>query len=126
MGMYQGAGYASRKGVINIEVDNDALPPPEMTKEECESHCVGLCMATIYNMRNGTEIFGDKADKAVMKELVEIDKFETYQLIHKNDLSREDRDRALESMMKISDKEIDQETGEHKIKGRLVNTVMLD
>ena len=118
--MYQGAGYSSRKGVINIEVDNDAPPPPAMTDEECESHVVGLCMATMYNLRKGAELFGDKADKSVMKDLVEIDEFETYQLIHNNDLSREDRDRALESMMKITNKGIDAETSERKIKGRQV------
>ena len=33
MGMYQGARYASRKGVINVKVDSDAPPPPEMTQE---------------------------------------------------------------------------------------------
>ena len=28
MGMYERAGYASRKGVIHAKVDNDAPPPP--------------------------------------------------------------------------------------------------
>ena len=40
-----------------------------------------------------------KADKAVMNELIEIDKLETYKLVHKHDLTKKDRRLALESMM---------------------------
>ena len=40
-----------------------------MTEEECESHMVGLVMTNMYNLKKGTELFGDKADEAVLKEL---------------------------------------------------------
>ena len=40
-GMYEGAGYSTQQGVINIEVDRGAPPPRAMTEEECESHVVG-------------------------------------------------------------------------------------
>ena len=54
-----------------------------MTKEERESHGVRLIMANMYNLKKGTELFGDKADEAVLKELIEIGDFETYNPVHK-------------------------------------------
>ena len=47
-----------------------------MTKEECKSHVAGLMLVNMYNLRKGTELFGNNADKAVMKELSKIDQFE--------------------------------------------------
>ena len=57
-------------------------------------------MVTMYNLRNGTELFDDKANKAAMKELTKakVDNFETYLS------AREDHGLALESKMKITDK----------------------
>ena len=76
-------------------------------------------MAHMYNLKKGTELFGDKADEAVLKELTEIDDFETYKPVHREDLSREDRKNALESPTKVTEKRED-ETGDRKIKGRMV------
>ena len=61
--IYEGAGYNTQQVVINIEVNRGAPPPREMTKEECKSHVVGLCLANMYNLRKGTELFGDRADE---------------------------------------------------------------
>ena len=85
--MYEGAGYNTKKGVIHVEAVKGAPPPESMTEEECESHVVGLVMAHMYNLKKGTKLFGDKADEAVLKELTEIDDFETYKPVHKKDLS---------------------------------------
>ena len=117
--MYEGAGYNTKRGVIHVEAAREAPPPDAMTEEECESHVVGLVMSHMYNLKKGTELFGDKADEAVLKELTEIDDFETYKPVHKKDLTYEDRKNALESLMKITEKRED-ETGNHKIKGRMV------
>ena len=40
--MYEGAGYNTQQGVINIEINRGAPPPRAMTEEESESHVVGL------------------------------------------------------------------------------------
>ena len=77
--MYEGAGYNTQQGVINIEVNRGAPPPRAITEEESESHVVGLCLANMYNLRKGTELFGERADEAVLSELTQIDEFETYQ-----------------------------------------------
>ena len=90
-----------------------------MTEEECESHVVGMVLANMYNLRKGTKLFGERADEAVPKELTEIDQFETYKLVHKHKLPQEDHKKALESMMKITEKREDK-AGNQKIKGRMV------
>ena len=35
--MHEGAGYHAKQGVINIEVNREALLPRAMTNEECKS-----------------------------------------------------------------------------------------
>ena len=108
--MYEGNGYHASRGFINVQVNPSAPPQRAMTKGECEAHVVGLILVNMYNLRKGTELFGDKADEAVMKELLEIHQFKTYKPVHKHELSQEDLKRALKSMMKISEKRED-ETG---------------
>ena len=48
-----------------------------MTKGESESHVVGLVLANMYNLRKGTELFGERADEAVLSELTQVDEFKT-------------------------------------------------
>lgn len=119
LNMYEGAGYNAQRGVINIEMNKGAPPSRAMTEEECEFHVVGLVLANMYNLRKGTELFGERADEAVLKELTQIDEFETYQPVHKHELLLEDRKKALELTMKITEKRADK-TGHRKIKGRMV------
>ena len=75
---------------------------------------VGLILANMYNLRKGIELFVERANEAVLKELTQIDEFETYKPVHKHELTLEDRKKALESMMKITEKRAD-ETGRRKI-----------
>ena len=88
--MYEGAGYSTKRGVIHVEVDRGGPPSDAMTGEECEFHVVGLVLANMYNLKKGTELFGNKADEAVLQELTEIDTFETHELVHKDSLSYKD------------------------------------
>ena len=100
--MYEKVGYSAKQGFINLE---HGIPPPQtMTEEECESHVVGLVLAQMYNLRKGTELFGKRADEAVLTDLTQIDDFKTYTPVHKHELSERDRRDALESMMKIIEK----------------------
>ena len=71
-------GYNTKKGFINIEVSQGAIPLRPMNQEESEAHVVGLVPAHMYNLRKGTEFFGEKAERATMTELSQIDDFETY------------------------------------------------
>ena len=67
-----------------------------MSEEECETKVVGLVLVQMYSLRKGTELFSGKAEQATMTELSQIDDFETYQPLHKHDLSEQDRRDALE------------------------------
>ena len=69
-----------------------------MTNAECETHVVGLVLAQMYSLRKGTTLFGESADAAVIKELSQVEEFETYQPMHKHELSDEDRKKDLESI----------------------------
>ena len=70
--MYQGVGYSTKKGFINIEVGQGARPLRQMNEEECEVHVVVLVLAQMYSLRKGTELFGEKAEQATMTELSQI------------------------------------------------------
>ena len=72
-GIYEGAGCNIKKGVIHIEVNKGAPPPRQMSKEEeCKCHVVGLVLAQMYNLRKGTELFGERADKVVLNKLSQV------------------------------------------------------
>ena len=49
-------------------------------------------------------LFGAKADAAVQKELIQIHVMDTYEPVHKTDLTIEDRKKALASLMFITKK----------------------
>ena len=55
----------------------------------------------------------------MLTELTQVDEFETYETMHRHELSTEDRKNALESLMKVTEKRADEE-GNSKIKGRMV------
>ena len=101
--VYQGAGYNTKKGFINVDVSQGARPLRHMSREESEAHVVGLFLAQMYSLRKGMEIFGEKAEQATMTELTQIDDFETYKPLHKHELSEQDRRDALESMIKVTE-----------------------
>ena len=52
-------------------------------------------MANQYNLKKGKELFGDRADEAVMAELSEIDGLETYEPQRIEDLTPEDKNGRL-------------------------------
>ena len=67
-----------------------------------------------YILKNGKELFGDRCDKAVMAELSEIDGLETHESQRIEDLSYEDEQIALKSLILISEKRANQ-NGHSKI-----------
>lgn len=103
-GMYKRAGYNTKKGVIHIEVNKDAPPPQQMSEEECKCQVVGLVSAQMYSLRKGvvlSYLVRELTKRYTLKALSQVDEFETYQPVHKHELSKEDRKNTLESMMKI-------------------------
>jgi hypothetical protein len=119
LNQYAGAGYGTKRGVINLVFDENAPPPTELSPKETDSHILGVILANQYNLKKGKELFGDRCDKAVMAELSEIDGLETHEPQKIEDLSYKDKKRALGSLILISEKRADQD-GHSKIKGRCV------
>merc|ERR1712086_960315 len=119
LNQYIGAGYGTKQGFMNLVFDEDAPPPSELSPEEIDSHILGVILANQYNLKKGKELYGDCADEAVMVELSEIDGLETYEPQRIDDLTYEDKKRALESLILISEKRADQDS-KSKIKGRCV------
>ena len=62
-----------------------------MTESQIISHLVGVVMARQYSMKKTKELFGDKTDTAVMRELNQINDFETYTPMKASDLSWEEK-----------------------------------
>ena len=67
-----------------------------MNEDECKAHVVGLILAQMYSLKKGTELFGEKVEKATMTKLSQIDDFETHRPLHNHKLSGQDRRDALE------------------------------
>ena len=66
---FAGAGYSTKRGVINLQFDDDAPPPPKMTEAHTYVHILGVILVQQYGLKKGVELFGEKADTAVVKEL---------------------------------------------------------
>ena len=61
-------------------------------------------MAQQYSMKKAKELLGDKADAAVMRELNQINDFETYVPMKSGDLSWKEKKKALESLIFVTEK----------------------
>ena len=101
---FAGAGYSTKRGVINLQFDNDAPPPPDMTEANTDAHILGVIFVQQYGLNKGIELFGEKSDAAVVKELTQINELETYEPIMAPDLSWEEKKKALESLLFITEK----------------------
>ena len=69
---YAGAGYRKKQGVGHFNVGDDAPPLKPMTEEQSYAHIVGVIFAQHFSLKKGLELFGEKSDTAVHKELSQI------------------------------------------------------
>ena len=82
------------KGIVYFNVEDDASPLKVMTKKQSDTHIVGVIFAQYFSLKKGLELFGDKADTAVHKELLWIPKIDTYKPVYKSYLTFKDRKKA--------------------------------
>ena len=101
---YAGAGYTTKQGVVHFNVGEDAPPLKPMTEEQLDAHIVGVIFAQHFSLKKDLELFGEKSNVAVHKELTQIRKMDTYKPVHKADLTLEDRKKTLASPMFITEK----------------------
>ena len=75
-----------------------------MTESQSESHLVRVVMAQQYITRRAKELFGDRANAVVMRELNQINNFETYVPPKASNLSWEEKKKALKSLIFVTEK----------------------
>ena len=73
-----------------------------MTEEQLDAHILGVIMAQQHGLKKGIQIFGDKVNVAVQKELKQIHELETNEPTLASDLSWEDKKNNLESLLFIT------------------------
>ena len=66
-----------------------------ITEEQLDAQTAGFIMAQQNGLQKGVQIFGDKANVAVQKELKKIHKLETYEPMLALDLPWEDKKKDL-------------------------------
>ena len=54
---YKNCGYSTKRGVINLNLQ-DNVPPPKMSEEEVDANLLGIALVTQYNIKKGSELFG--------------------------------------------------------------------
>ena len=85
-----GAGYSTKRGVINLELGPEG-PPPSFTEAQLDEHIVGAVFSQQHSLKKGRGLFGEKADTAITKELQKIHDLETHDLVYKSDLSQKEK-----------------------------------
>ena len=73
-----------------------------MTESQTDVHIIGVILFKKYGLKKGMELFGEKSDAAVVKELTQMHELETYEPVLDSDLSWEERKKALESLLFIT------------------------
>ena len=93
-------------GVLNANLDTptQALDEGWQDDNNLTEHFLGAILVQQYNMKKGLQLFGERAEEATTKELQQIHDFGTYVPQDATLLSREERLKALSSIMFIVEK----------------------
>ena len=79
--------YCTSQGVLNLNFNESAPPPKQMSETQTDEYIVGVIFAQRFNLNNGLELFGDAADVAVKKELIQIHELSTYEPLELSELT---------------------------------------
>ena len=90
--------------MVNLQFNANNDHYTAMTEKQLDAHIVGVIMAQQHGMKKGLQLFGDKVNVAVQKEIKQIHELETYEPILVSDLSWEDKKKYLESLLFITEK----------------------
>ena len=83
--------------------DNEETPPV-MSEEGIEAHSMVVVLVDNFNMKKGIDIFGNRAETPVMKELQKIHDMNTYEPMDASMLTYQDRKYDLDSLLFIAKK----------------------
>ena len=93
-------------GVLNVNIDAPVKDTSRnwMDDSSLDEYMLGVVLVQQYNLKNGLELFGDRAEEATKNELQQIHDFGTYIPMNANSLSRQDKTKALYSIIFIVEK----------------------
>ena len=98
---YRGNRYKLKDSIVSLNIDSHVEHCPEMDKGEVNEHILGVILIHQYNLKKGLELFGDKAELTTVKELKQIHDMGTYVPMNPKELTREQKAKALSSLMFI-------------------------
>ena len=103
-GRFSGAGYSTKKRVLHFNFNKDAQCSMVMTEKQSAAYIVGVIFVQQYSLKQGLELFGEKADTVVSKELTQIHDMETHEPVDPKTMTYEDRRKDLASLLFITEK----------------------
>ena len=57
-----------KAGVINVNFEENAETPSDMSEEDIGAHIMGVVLVDHSNMKKGIDLFDDRDETAVMQE----------------------------------------------------------
>ena len=84
---FAGALYSTKQGVIKLQFDDNAPPPPKMKESHTDGHILGIIIFQKYGLKKWIELFREESYSAVVKELTQKHELDTYEPIMASDLS---------------------------------------
>ena len=97
--------------------DTDHVTDPELIAQNPDEVAIWGYLMTQYGLKAGLRKYGDRADKAAVKELTTLHVMNTWTPKHMHELSREQRSNALSSLIFIKEK------WDGTVKGRAIQLV---
>ena len=91
-------------GVVNLNLCEEDFPDSITNNDEIEDFIMGMVLLQHFNIKKVTELFGDRATAAAVKELQQIYDMDTYVPTDASKLSYEDIEKSLAALMFITDK----------------------
>ena len=102
---YRGQPYLLEPASGQIHVSYDGSFVPEgLTEEEAEEVIIGMVLAEQHSLKRAARLFGPKAMEAAGKELQQIHDFGTYVPMDPSKLTREEKKKAIEALMFVTEK----------------------
>ena len=80
----------------------------DFTIQDQVEHILGVAMAQVYSLKKGLKEFGQDGKNAVQSELQQHHDMDTYFPINPNELTRQQKREALESLMNLVKSETDE------------------
>jgi len=90
-------------GTVHVSYEGEVIPSG-LSEMEAEEHIIGLILAEQHSLKKAVQLFGERATEAAGKELKQIHDFGTYLPLDASQLTREEKKKAIEALMFLTEK----------------------